>query len=381
MTARVGKDRIRLSIPELNATQAHIIAMFQPPAPSSTSRSTGRAASLYVFLFFVAIFGAARVDAQEFSFLYGGATLPNLKSSTYSWDLDYSQQLARNVSASISWINEGHIIGHHRDGTAAQLWFDLPILKGRYTLSAGAGGYYYFDTQPTASGDSLDVHGTAPIVSFSATAYFTDRWFARFLYNRINPSDNFRSNAALLGVGYWFGRDKRPTPGQLGTAPAEKGFITANEFTVFGGMSVVNASGSFHGISYAAEYRRGLMEHLDGTVSFTYEGDPRIVRRSGLGLQVWPVNTFSNHGVTVGIGLGAYVYIDNKHLGSSRKLPVGGTVNTPALAPLVSPTFSVRLSDQWLVRAVWDRVVTNYNRDSDVFLLGVGYRWRSDGGM
>ena len=33
-------------------------------------------------------------------------------------------------------------------------------------------------------------------------------------------------------------------------------------------------------------------------------------------------------------------------------------------------------SDQWLARVVWDRVVTNYNRDSDVFLLGVGYRWR-----
>ncbi len=326
-------------------------------------------------LLFGALFSATGARAQEFSFLYGTATLPNLKSSTYAWDVDYSQQFARNLSGSISWINEGHITGHHRDGTAAQLWLDVPFRDGRYTLSAGAGGYYYFDTQFMPSGTSLDVHGTAPIVSLSATAYFSDRWFARLLYNRINPRDNFHSNTALLGLGYWFGQDRRPRPGKLGTPPEEKGFLTANELTNFGGVSVVNASGNLRGVANALEYRRGLMAHLDGTISFIHEGDPRIVRRSGLGVQVWPVNTFFNDSFTVGFGIGTYTHIDNKHLGASRQLPFGGSVNTPALAPLISPTFSVRLSEQWVARLVWDRVVTNYNRDSDVFLLGAGDRW------
>jgi hypothetical protein len=118
------------------------------------------------------------------------------------------------------------------------------------------------------------------------------------------------------------------------------------------------------------------LRHLDGTVSFIHEGDPRIVRRSGVGVQVWPVNTFFNDRVEVGFGVGAYIYIDNKHLGATRQIPFGGSLNTPALAPLLSPTFSVRFNDRWLVRALWNRVVTNYNRDSDVFLLGLGYRWR-----
>ena len=250
------------------------------------------------------------------------------------------------------------------------------MFDGRLTVSAGAGGYYYFDTVPAGNGDSADLHGTGPIYSVSATAYVTDRIFARFLINRINPHSDFHSNTALLGLGYWFGRDQRPTEDRLGGSPAETRFVTGSELTVYTGRSVVNAFYSEHGLAFAAEYRRGLSRHLDGTVSYIYEGDPKITRRSGLGLQAWPVNTFFHERVTVGFGLGVYVYIDNKHSGPSRQLAVGASVNTPAMAPMISPTFAVRLSDSWVIRATWHRVITNYNRDSDVFLIGTGYSWR-----
>ncbi len=348
------------------------------PAPFPAPRANGVAAPLRWIVFAAALLlgGIGGLRAQEFSLLYGSTTLPNFKSSTYAWQVDYSQQLYRNFSGSIAWLNEGHIPGHHRDGTAAQLWLDFPMNDGRYTLSLGGGGYYYFDTQFLANGDTLDVHGTAPIVSLSATAYISDRWFARVLFNRVNPRDNFRSNTAMLGFGYWYGQDKRPKPGKLGAPPDEKDFVTGNELTLYSGISIVNAAGNLQGVAAALEYRRGFMRHLDATASFIHEGDPRIVRRSGLAFQVWPVNTFFDDHVTFGIGLGTYIYVDNKHLGASRSLPGGGSVNTPALAPLISPTFAVNLSDQWRVRAVWNRVVTNYNRDSDVILLGLGYRWR-----
>jgi len=305
----------------------------------------------------------------------GGGT-PNWHTSSFSWDLDYSQHFSKYLSGSIGWVNEGHIAGHHRDGTVAQLWLDSRWLDDRLILAVGAGEYYYFDTVPLGNHDSADLHGNGPIYSFSATAYVTDRIFARFLINRINPSSDFHSNTALLGVGYWFGQDKRPTPGKLGGSPTEARFVTGNELTFYTGRSVVNTFESEHGEAYAAEYRRGLSRHLDGTVSYIYEGDPKITRRSGLGVQVWPVNTFFNGRISVGLGLGVYVYIDNKHPTPRRQLGVGASVNTPALAPLVSPTFAVRLSEQWIARFTWHRVVTNYNRDSDVFLLGFGYRWR-----
>ena len=86
------------------------------------------------------------------------------------------------------------------------------------------------------------------------------------------------------------------------------------------------------------------------------------------------VNTFFDEHTCVGIGVGPYVYIDRKH-------PVDhGTIlgrkNPAAVAPLVSLSVARHLSEDWLVRVVWDRVTTSYNRDADVFLLGLGYRWR-----
>ncbi|HVZ64016.1 MAG TPA: hypothetical protein VG936_05455 [Lacunisphaera sp.] len=322
------------------------------------------------------LLGAGELRAQEFSFQAGGTGTPNLRTSSYSWELDYTQRLARYFSGSVSWINEGHLIGHHRDGTAGQLWVALPLLDDRLTLSAGAGAYYYFDTQTHGGGDSLDVHGTAPIYSLAATGYLTDRWFARFVINRINPHGDFHSNTALLGLGYWFGQDRRPKPDKLGAAPEDQGFVTGTEFTGFLGMSVVNAAHSEHSASWAVEFRQGLRPHLDGAVTYIYEGDPKLTRRSGLGLQICPVNTFFHGRIAIGLGVGVYVYIDNKHPQPDQKLPFGGSFNTPAMAPLLSPTFAVRVSDSWVMRAMWHRVVTNYNRDSDVFLLGAGFRWR-----
>lgn len=343
---------------------------------SVCARPAGLSLSIRLLFCLAALFAAVRLRAQEVSFLFGGGALPNLRSSSFSWDLDYCQHLYKNLSGSVGWINEGHIIGHHRDGTAAQLWVDSRWFDDRIILSFGAGAYYYFDTVPLGNGDSADLHGTGPIYSFSATAYVTDRIFARFLYNRIAPTDDFQSNTALFGLGYWFGRNKRPTAEKLGGSPAETRYVTGSELTVYTGRSVVNAFYSEHGLAFAAEYRHGLSRHLDGTVSYIYEGDPKITRRSGLGLQAWPVNTFFHERVAVGLGLGVYVYIDNKHAGPSRQLAIGASVNTPAMAPMISPTFAVRLSDQWIARFTWHRVITNYNRDSDVFLIGAGYTWR-----
>ena len=81
-------------------------------------------------------------------------------------------------------------------------------------------------------------------------------------------------------------------------------------------------------------------------------------------------------GPSVGIGVGPYIFIDHKHpVNSGQTVNVG--LNTPAaIAPIVSLTVARQLSDHWIVRAVWHRVTTNYSRDSDIFLVGLGYRWR-----
>jgi len=315
--------------------------------------------------------------AQELSLLGGTTTEAAIKHSSYTWQIDYRQDFHRYFASSIAYINEGHEAGHHRDGNAWEAWGNLPLWDDRIALSFGAGVYYFYDTQLVAGNNSLNVHGTAPIFSFAATGYFSDRWFYRLMLNRINPSSDIKTNTAAVGVGYWFGESRRPIGDKPDARnPIESKYVTGPQFTVFGGQSVVNTFLSQKALAGAVEYRQGILPHLDGTASFIYEGDPKIVRRSGVAFQVWPVNTFLGNDTSVGIGVGPYIFIDRNHPVNSGSTIGVGLKNPAAVAPLVSLTIARRLSDHWITRVLWDRVSSNYNRDSDIFLVGLGYFWR-----
>ena len=318
---------------------------------------------------FLLVSACLNLKAQELTVLGGAMNTSDFQHSSYSWQVDYSQDFYRNLAASIAYINEGHVPGHHRDGTAVEVWGRLPFKQNRLSVSFGLGAYFFYDTQPLPSGDTTNVHGTAPIISLAATGYLSNRWLYRLMVNRINPAHSMRVNTAVLGVGYWFGRDQKPIPGKLGDAPDEKAYVTENEFTVFAGQSVVNTFFSQTGRAGALEYRRGLINHVDWTASLIYEGNPEIVRRSGFAMQAWAVNTFFNDQVTVGIGLGPYIYIDHKQPAQA------GRPNSAAIAPLGSLTISDRISEHWNARLTFHRVTSNYGRDADIFLLGLGYRW------
>jgi hypothetical protein len=309
------------------------------------------------------------LQAQELTFLGGLLPKSNFERANYTWQVDYRQDLYRNFAASIAYVNEGHVPGHHRDGTAWEVWGRLPLFKDRFSISLGLGAYYFYDTQPLPGGDTANIHGMAPIYSLSATGYLSNRWFYRLNYNRISPANQLKVNTLTAGVGFWFGQDKKPTPGKLGDAPNEQAYVSDNELTVFMGQSVVNTFLNPKARAFAGEYRRGVFPHIDWTASAIYEGDPQIVRRSGVATQLWFVNTFFNGRITVGAGAGPYLFLDRKH-------PSGaGQIDPAAIAPLASLTFSARLSEHWIMRLIFDRVTSSYNRDADIFLLGFGYRW------
>jgi hypothetical protein len=318
---------------------------------------------------FALLCAGLNLGAQELTLLGGFTTKENFGKFSGTWQVDYRQDFYRYFAGSFAYINEGHLPGHHRDGNAAELWGNLPMFQDKFAISFGAGVYDFYDTQSLSGGDSADVHGTAPIYSISATGYFSNRTYYRFMVNRINPAHDITVTTAAVGVGIWLGREKKPTPGKLGDALDEKAYVTENEVTIFGGQSVVNTLFSQKALAGAVEYRRGLASHVDGTASLIYEGDPKIVRRGGVTAQAWAVNSFFDERISLGFGAGPYVYIDRKH-------PREGNPRSPAaIAPLVSLTFAMRLSESWVARLIWDRVTSNYNRDSDIFLAGFGYRW------
>ncbi|HEY4300288.1 MAG TPA: hypothetical protein VGM73_05410 [Candidatus Didemnitutus sp.] len=310
-----------------------------------------------------------RLGAQELTFFGGYLPEVSHERSSYDWQVDYRQDFSRYFAGSIAYINEGHLRGHHRDGTAGEAWARIPLDHDRLIIAVGAGGYAYFDTQPAPGGDTVDVHGTALIASLSATAYFSNRWYGEVMVNRILPDHDLNLTTFGAGLGFWFGRTTKPTPGKLGDAHDEQERVTANELTMFTGQSVVNTFLSQKAAAWAAEYRRGLIPHIDWTISGIHEGDPKIIRRSGGATQIWAVNTFFHDRVSVGAGIGPYVYIDhNNPSTTNQRIPA-------AVAPLFSLTCAYRFNDHLVARLVFDRVVSNYNRDSDIFLLGLGYRW------
>lgn len=42
---------------------------------------------------------------------------------------------------------------------------------------------------------------------------------------------------------------------------------------------------------------------------------------------------------------------------------------------LISISGAYRVTKHWSARLTWNRVVTRYDRDTDVILAGIGYRW------
>jgi hypothetical protein len=175
------------------------------------------------------------LQAQELTLLAGAMKATDIKQSSYSYQLEYRQDFFRNLAASVAYINEGHVPGHHRDGYAVEVWGRLPTPHNRFSLSLGAGAYFFYDTQVLPGGGSADVHGTAPVISVTGTGYLSNRWYYSVTLNQILPAHELKVTTATLGIGYWFGRDEKPTPGQFGHGLDEKAAVTGNELTVFAG--------------------------------------------------------------------------------------------------------------------------------------------------
>lgn len=302
--------------------------------------------------------------AQEFYVLGGLQQTPSLGEKTYGYTYEYAHNLTDNVYASFSYLNEGHVTNHHRDGHSAQLWGRLLSADRRFAFSLGVGPYRYFDTTVrTAEGGANDQHGWGILISAAGTWYINGGpWILQARYNRAQAFGSIDTNTFLIGVGYQLDRGGRDGP--VVPATSYNSLTTRNELTVFGGTTIVNNFDSPSGVAYAAEYRRGILPYVDLTATYLNEGDARVVRRQGLAAQAWLVRPFFNDHLTLGIGFGPYFARDHDD--------GGGVTRTLGLFTMSA---SYRLSPSWTTRFSWHRTVTTNSRDTDVMVLGLGYRF------
>jgi hypothetical protein len=297
---------------------------------------------------------------------YGATDKPVEK--TYAWQAQYMEGLGEHFAYSIAYLNQGHFISHHRDANAASLWARTNLMDKHLSLGIGAGGLFYYDTiKPTDGTPPSDFHGWGTIASVAATWYTESRVFYQLQGNWVRGGQSFDTLSALVGIGYQLDAPPEQGPDVKGTKQREN--TTDNEITVFGGQSIVNIPGP-PGKSTAAalEYRRGLWRYLEWTARGLYEGKNDLTDRYGVTSQLWLAKEFLDDRVSIGAGLGGYFGVDQKRTAAAHS-------SKQFFAEVASITGSVRLSEHWDVRGTWDRTITGYDRDTDIFLGGLGYRF------
>ena len=318
----------------------------------------------------LALFLPATAFPQELSWSYGSTRAEGGQGDAGAWQLDFRYRFPRILSVSGSYLNEGHLPGHKRDGLAAQLWAGYPLFRRKVMVDFGAGPYRFSDTQPRAGGGYADVEGWGLLYSVSGTYFLRSPWYFRLAANGIRPSQDLRTHTYTLGVGYrlWKGDGEScPLPPEAPCPSSSKS--TGDEATAFLGQSVVNSLEDQKGVAAAVELRKGLIDHVDATVSWLHEGDRDVIRRNGVAGELWLVDDWYDRRLALGVGGGVYAFLDKRNPSPQRGRNPGD------LAGILSLTAGWRFGENWITRFEWHRVVSHNNRDTDVFLGGIGYRW------
>lgn len=313
---------------------------------------------------YIAFVGAAH--AQELSVLGGVLRANRPGESTYAWGFTYLQALDEHNALSYSWLNEGHVQDNHRDGLALQYWRRGLFFDRRLSLAAGVGVYNYFDT--IASVDNkpyIDSHGWGPIFSLSATWFTDERLFYQFRLNEILAPRSYNTFSAMFGIGYELDAPKGHGSLAGGTSDSVP---TGNEITAMAGWTEVNSLRSPGAFAYGVEYRHGFGRYIDGTISWINEGHTQFNTRSGAAAQIWLRRSFLNDHLNLGVGAGPYYALDTHRVKD-------GTDTGGGVSLLLTMSAAYNISRHWTVRASWNRVMTSYNKDSDIYLGGVGYRF------
>ncbi|MFL6672561.1 MAG: hypothetical protein ACJ8LG_04610 [Massilia sp.] len=298
--------------------------------------------------------------AQDASLLAGAMRVDTTGDSSFAVGVGYSQRMGTYTAASAEYVNEGHPPGHHRDGLGLLYWLHTAVPEHGPSFAIGAGPYYYFDTTK-GNGSPLDYrneHGWGTLVNLSAKWHFHKRAYAEARLGRINGRQGHDSTQVMFGLGY----ELRDLPQDIKLANADPG---ENLVMLLAGRSIVNSFKSEKATSYGLEYRHTVSPNVEWSAILMNEGRVGVAERKGVSTQVWLLRPFTERTV-LELGLGGYLMRDQVNRGDVNEEPKWH------LAPIASIGMRYRISPTIRAQLSWSRVITDYHRDSDVFLLGAG---------
>jgi hypothetical protein len=330
------------------------------------TRRLRRAAAAAALLFAAAAWPAASL-AEELSLLGGLTDTDDHTSASYAWGLEYRERLAEHLDVSFGYLNEGHLLDHHRDGAMLQVWADTGAWHDRLGLSFGAGPYVYFDTQARTTGlGYVNQHGIAAALTARVSYALTSRWFTLLELNQVVATSP-GTRTVMLGAGvhldsFIAGLDP-PQRGDPPTAVSDG----ANELGVFGGETTFNNIGAEKSTDYGLEYRYQALPHVEFSSSVIEEGNGAATRHASATAEAWLVQEFLARQLEVGLGAGPYVALSGYRTFDGRS---GANV-----VGLASMTLSWRFSRAFAVRLNWHRGFTTDDQDRDIVTAGLGWRF------
>jgi hypothetical protein len=299
--------------------------------------------------------------AQDASVLAGAMMVDKDRSDhSFAVQLGYAQRMGEHTALSAEYVNEGHPRLHHRDGLSLQYWLHTPTPESGWSFGAGLGPYYFFDTT-TGNGslpDYRNEHGWGTMVSLSAKWHLEQRSYIEARLSRIHGRVEHDSTLLLVGMGY----ELRDLPREVKLRNADPG---ANLVMLLAGRSIVNSFKSEKATGYGIEYRHTVNPNAEWSVIAMNEGRVGVAERKGISSQLWLLRPFTERTV-LELGLGAYVMRDQIDRGDVNEEP------RTRFAPIASIGARYRISPSVRAQFSWSRVITDYHRDSDVFLLGAG---------
>lgn len=279
----------------------------------------------------------------------------NASHKSAAWYLSYIEELGKGFFIGFTWLNEGHLNGHHRDGPSLQLWYRHYLLGRSLSLSGAAGPYVYYDTIRKEH-RTVNTHGVAPALSLAATWHFRNQWLLQLRTNWVRGGHGIDTLSATLGMGFNLDPVRDTSLRTEGRA-----HIYANEFGVMVGQSADNSYSEGHAAAFNVEYRRRLTPTIEWTAGWLNEMDGSITGRYGPHTQIYAVRDFFDARLVLGIGLGPYLAKDTR----SRDIT--------SVAALFTMSGAYRFAAPWAARLSWSRVTTHYHTDADVILAGLSY--------
>jgi hypothetical protein len=317
------------------------------------------------------VVASSGAQAQEVNAALGGLRGSTGGESTYTWSFGYRQALTQHFGLGLSWLNEGHIPDNHRDGVALQGWYNRSLFDPRFSIGLGAGPYRYYDTQSCDGCSYSDDHGWAMLYTVTANWAATPHLDYQLRFNRVQAAGSANTSSILFGLVYRL-PESVTAPASADSAAHARSVSylpPGDELTLLAGQTVVNSLQSESTFAKSIEYRHAFSRHVEGTVSWIDEGETTLTRRNGVAAQLWMNEPLFSDRLTLGFGLGPYVAYD-RYLNDNNQSDSG-----TKLSGLLTMSVAYRVTNHIVGRLSWNRVVSHYDRDTDMFMVGVGYRF------